>query len=406
MRSTSGQFARRSVSGRGCAPFFVLIAVAMSVVAVGRNWIGQWLVLQRSQRPAVNLPAARGAFDSGDFNLAIDQARQVLEREPENESAYVLLVRALIYRSYSEFGREADRARALSLSGDAIGKLPRSAAMLALRAFALQANGMAEEARRIALRVTERSPEHVLARIALSLAYGSRGLFAAALREAEQAVRLAERDRVYLVDSYRARAIAHGDQGNYQKALIDLDRAVTHNSRLIALHFEAAHFALQLSDIDRATVSYYRVMALDEGNVKVRVRLCELSNRLQERRSALRYCKAVTQLAPDWADGWHKLGREYYLSGDYGAAQGAFKQCARLQMEQDVDADELELACWYLQGQSAEIRGDCASLMAVYMEFLDLAKRAELPQTWSYPPGGPPICASDSWMAAPTIASP
>lgn len=406
MRSTSGQFARRSLSGRGCAPFFVLIAVAMSVVALGRNWIGQWLVLHRSQRIAVNLPAARAAFDSGDFGAAINQAQQLLESEPQNEAAYELLVRSLIYRSYSELGRESDRALALSLSEEASSKLPRSETLLALRALALQANGLGEEARRMALRVAERSPEHVLARIALSLAYGSQGLFAAGLREAELAVSLAERDRDYLLDSYRALAIAHGDQGNYRQALIKLDRAIEINNRLIALHFEAAHFALQFSDIDRATVSYYRVLALDEGNVKVRVRLCALSNRLQERKSALRYCKEVTQLAPDWAEGWHKLGREFFLSGSFGAAQAAFKTCARLQLEQDVDAEGLQLACWYLQGQSAEILGDCGSLMSIYGEFLDLVKRAELPQTWRYPPGGPPICASDGWAATATVASP
>ena len=65
----------------------------------------------------------------------------------------------------------------------------------------------------------------------------------------------------------------------------------------------------------------------------------------------------------DWADGWHKLGREYFLSGSFSEAQDAFEQCARLQKEQNVSADDLQLACWYLQGQAApEIRGDCDSL--------------------------------------------
>jgi hypothetical protein len=51
-------------------------------------------------------------------------------------------------------------------------------------------------------------------------------------------------------------------------------------------------------------------------------------------------------------------------------------------------------ACWYLQGQSAEMLGDCDSLMAIRQEFLELIKQAELPQTWTYPPGGPPFRAA------------
>lgn len=406
MRNSPGQLACRSLTGRGCAPFFVLIAVAMAVVALGRDWIGQWLNLQRAQRVAVSLPAARAAFQEGDLGTAIGYAQRALDDEPLNPSAYELLIRALIYRSYSEIGRESDRRRALSISETALSKFQRNDDILAARAYALQANGSADEAGRIALRVVERSPDHIQARIALSLAYGSQGIFEAALREAEMAAGLADQNRDFQLESYRALAVAHGDLGNYRRALAALEHAIGFNSKLIPLHFEAAHFALQVSDIDRATVSYYRIMALDESNVKVRVRLCELSNRLQERRSALRHCQEVTELAPDWADGWHRLGREHYLSGSYTAAQDAFRQCSRLQREQNVSADDLQLACWYLQGQSAEILGDCDSLMAIYQEFLDLARRANLPQTWTYPPGGPPICAASAASASSEIQSP
>lgn len=93
-RNTSGQFARRSLSGRGCAPFFVLIAVAMSVVALGRDWIGQRLNLNRSQRITVSLSAASAAFDDGDLNAAVDYAQQVLAHEPRNQAAYQLLIRS------------------------------------------------------------------------------------------------------------------------------------------------------------------------------------------------------------------------------------------------------------------------------------------------------------------------
>ena len=381
MRKAPGKFARRPILGRGCAPFFVLIVVAMAVVASGRDWIGQWLKWNRPQQGTVNLYAALAALDAGELDMAIDYAQQVLERSPLDEGSYELLIRALIYRSYSELDRESDREQALKVSREAIEKLPRNLTVQAVHAYALQANGLAEEARRIALRIAERSPDHVLARIVLSLSYGSQGLFDAALREAELSVELANQYGRYWLESHRTLAIGYGDLGNYRRAIAELDQAVSHNNKLVPLHFETALYALQISDIDRATVAYYRIMSLDEDNVKVRVRLCELSNRLQERKSALRYCHEVTQLAPVWVDGWYKLGREYFLSGQYTLAQNAFNQCARLQTEGDVAIRDRQLECWYLQGQSAEIRGDCAALVTIYKEFRDMVTQAQLPQT-------------------------
>ena len=394
MRNSSGLFSRPSPTGRGCAPLFVLVMVAMAVVGLGRHWIGQRLDPNRQQGTNVSLAMAQAAFAEGDLNKAVAFAQQILEWEPTDSAAYQLLIRALIYRSYSDLNRESDRQRALDLSRSRVESQPRNLDTQAVHGYALQANGYAEEAGRIALRIVERAPDHVLARIVLSLAYGSQGIFEAALREAALSVDLAEQQRRYRLESRRALAIAQGDRGNYQAALTELEQALDLNGKLIPLHFESALFALQISDIDRATVSFYRIVALDQGNVKVRVRLCELSNRLHERDSAMRYCREVTELAPNWSDGWYKLGRQFFLSGHYEQAQVAFNRCARLQIKQDITIDERQLECWYLQGQSAEIRGDCDALLSVYREFQDMAQRAQLPQTWIYPPVGPPICTA------------
>ena len=367
--------------------------VALAVVGLGRDWIGQWLNINRAQRATVDLSAARAAFDGGDLEAAVDYAQQVLEREPDDDAAYELLIRALIYRSYSEYNREGDREFALEISRSGLERSPRSLNIQAVHGYALQANGYADEAGRMAVRIIERSPEHVLARIVLSLSYGTQGIFEAALREAELNVDFAEAQGRYLLESYRALAIAYGDMGDYQRAISALERAIGINSKLIPLYLETALYALQISDFDQATVSYYKIMSLDEKNIKVRIRLCELGNRLQERQSALRYCREVTELAPLWFAGWYKLGREHFLAGDYALAQTAFDECASLQVDLDLAIKDRQLECWYLQGQSAEIRGDCDALMTIYQQFLDMVRRARLPQTWSYPPGGPPVCA-------------
>ncbi len=390
-RPQSGLFARRASPRRGCAPLLVLFVVAAAVVVLGRDWMR--LNLRHGLAP-MNLAAAQAAFDRGDLSAAIAAAQQVLERDATDEAAYVLLIRALIYRSYVDYAGSADRAQALAFSQEALAVLPRSLSAQAAHGYALQANGQAEAAGRLALLVIESAPQHILARIVLSLSYGARGIFDAALREAELALSLAQAQRRYELESYRALAIAQGDRGNYRLALAQLEHALAFNNRLIPLHFETAHYAQQIRNFDLATVSYYRILTLDESNVKARARLCELSNRLQERASARTYCREVTQLAPQWATGWYKLGREYFLGGEYAPAQAAFARCAQLQVEQNVAVAERQLECWYLQGQSAEIRGDCLALMTVYEQFLEMARGAGLPQTWVYPPGGPPVCAT------------
>ncbi len=398
-RNTVGLLGPPSHRARGCVPLFVLITVALAVVVLGRNWIGQRLNLARPQRMTVDLAVAQAALDGGQLGTAIAYAGQILERDGSDEAAYELLIRSLIYRSYSEVHREADRVLALEISREAIQALPRNLNMQAAHAYALLANDSPEEAGRIALRVIQRSQDHVLARIVLSLSYGGQGIFDAALREAWRSVELASQLGIYQLESHRALAIAHGDRGDYQAAIAELERSISISGKLIPLHFELAHYAQQISDIDRATVAYYRILALDEGNVKVRMRLCDLSSRLREHSSALRYCGEVTALLPDGYDGWYQLGREYYLGGDYEQAQVTFHHCTRLQQEQDIAITDRQLECWFLQGQSAEIRGDCDGLLRIYREFLDMAERANLRQTWSYPPEGPPICAQSTMTA-------
>ena len=392
-RNKKRLFSRRSRRASGCLPLFVLISVAVTVVALGRNWIGQWISFNQSRNLQVNFRTANSAFENGDLTASIEYASQLLEENPANEKAILLLVRALIYRSYSEYNTASDRQQALELSGQGLVSFPNSLDMQAVRAYALQANGRADEAGRIALRVIERYPEHIMARIVLSLSYGSRGIFEASLREAKVAVELSEQYRQYQMESYRVLAIAHSDLGEYESAIINISRAIEFNRRLIPLHFERALYANQIGNTDQATVSYFQILAFDETNVKVRFRLCELSSNLQERNTAIRYCGEVTQFAPRWSDGWYQLGREFFLNGDFVNAQASFNQCTTLQVSQDVPIPNRRFECWYLQGQSAEIRGDCYALLTTYHEFLEMADVADIPQTWTYPPEGPPICA-------------
>jgi tetratricopeptide (TPR) repeat protein len=336
---------------------------------------------------------AQHSFKQGDLNSTIEMTSALYTARPNDYSALTWLVRALIYRSYTDFRYEPDRAKALTLTSEAVVKSNSQRDVLAIHAFTLQVNGRTEDATRLALRVIDRDDNNIMARLALALAYSNGGLFEAGLREANKAVSIAEMFAPeWQWDAGRVRAIAYSSLGKWGDALTEINRAIVYNARLAPAHYERALYALQIGDADIATSAYFSVLAFDSENVKARFRLCELSSSMREYDSAVRYCTEVTQRAPEWADGWYQLGREYFLQGNFVSAEHALNRCSTLQVLQNVPIPERRFECWYIQGQAAEILGDCPNLLATYYEFQMMAITANLPQTWTYPPEGPSIC--------------
>lgn len=380
---------RRPRRRSGCLSLTVFLGAVVGLLVMSWGWLGQRLLTH--PLPIMtqgDLSEAERAFAAGDLGAAITAARRVFDRQPDRADALLLLVRALVYHSYTDWQRETDRQTALDIAAGAINRLSRQPDALAAHALALHANRKSREAYSVAQRALQLDPQHALARVVLALSYGGVGAYESALQEH---LRLGEPGQ-WTVDALRALAISYSDLGRYAEAGQAIDRALALNNRLPLLHFERALYAIQLGDTNRATQSYFQVLALDPDNVKARLRMCELSGMLRETETALSYCQSVTERAPTWADGWHKLGREYYLQGDYAAARDALRRCSSLQTRQNLPITERTFECWYLQGQAAEILGDCPTLVAVYNEFRVMAAAADLPQTWTYPPEGPPGC--------------
>ncbi len=387
---------RRRRRRSGCLPSVILLGVLVGVGALSWNWLQTRLTTALNASPigtstSERIAAAIQAFDRGDLTNSIALSRQVLSEQPDSPEAVMLLARALIYRSYSDYHRAFDRQSALDATSDAARRSPNNLNILAIHAFTLNAAGNPAGAAETAARVLERQPEHALARTALALAYGSAGSYEIALRESQRAVQTDG----WTMDALRALAISYSDLGDYPSALATVERAIGINPQLTPLYFEKALYALQIGDVDAATQAYYQVLTVDPVNVKVRLRLCELSSMMRERDAALSYCQEVTQLAPSWTDGWYQLGREYFLQGNFLAAQNGFHRCSTLQVMQGVPASERRFECWYLQGQAAEILGDCDSLLATYNEYRAMTANVDVPQTWTYPPEGPPGCVTE-----------
>lgn len=385
------RFTRQRRRRSGCFSLAVILGLVLGGVVVSWQWLGQRLTTGTATRPNMDsLALAYNAFQRGDLDETINQARQALVEDPRQTEAASLLARALVYRSYTDYDRAVDRQLALELVDEVLGRTPGNLTLMAARAYVLQAVGNPVAAAQMAQQVLEQDSTQGLARVSLALAYGGTGSFELALRESLQAAE----NPAWQMDSQRALAISYSDLGDYQSAIKAVERAISLNSRLVPLYFERALYALQIGDADAATAAYFQVLALDPDNVKARLRLCELSSLLRERDAAITYCQQVTELAPAWADGWYQLGREYFLQGNFQAAQENLHRCSSLQVMQNVSITERRFECWYLQGQAAEIVGDCAGLLATYNEFREMAVSAAIPQTWAYPPEGPPGCST------------
>ena len=384
---------RRRRSG-GCVSILFSILVISGVGVVSWLWINRIVNGPTTSASNANLMAsAQNAFNRGDLSGAISLTRQILLTQPDDAAALRLLARSLVYRSYSEYNRAGDQQTALDVTTEALNRQPTNLNFLAIQAFALQAAGQPNEAADIAQRVLQKNADDSLARTALALAYGSAGAHEAAMRESQRAVQTANADNA--IDALRALAITYSDTGSYDNAIHTVEQAISLNGNLVTLYFERAQYALQLGDSDSATVAYFEVLTHDASNVKARLRLCELSSLMRERDQAIKYCEEVTTRAPSWSDGWYRLGMEYFLQGDFKASQDDLHHCSTLQVLQNVPIPERRFECWYIQGQAAEIRGDCPSLIATYNEFRAMAANDQIEQKWTYPPEGPPGCAGN-----------
>ncbi|TVR21489.1 MAG: hypothetical protein EA396_08025 [Anaerolineaceae bacterium] len=381
---------RRRRRGR-CLPILTLaLTVLLGLVAVSWHWLGDRLPRRALNAPTASLQSAARAFNTGDLDSAIDHAQSVWQADPSraNAEALVMLAQALVYRSYDDYDRAADRQTALTLTTEAYERMPTATDIIAVHAFALHINGQTNAAARLVTRALNQDSSHALALATRSLIYSASGIHQQALREAQIAV-IQNGD----IEAHRALARSLSNLGRPYDALAAIESAIEQNDKLFALQFERALYAIQAGQFDTATAAYFHILAFDPDNVKARLRMCELSTTLRESETALYYCGEVVERAPTWADGWYRLGREHYLRGDFPQAADALHRCTTLQDIQGAPAESRIVDCWLLKGEVAELRGDCQTLLQTYEDYQRLAVRYNLRQTWTYPPEGPPICA-------------
>lgn len=383
----------RQKRGGGCLSALVWAGILLNLSFIVYSLSsGRGFALSSLLAPPVdNAGQAVRAFNNGDLNQAVTLAQAAVNSNPQDSAALMTLVRSLVYRSYVDFEHGEDLRVALEAATDGAERLPDDPNALAAYAFALQANGQPVTAAEVAEDALALDPVHTLARTALGLAYARVGSFEIGLRESQSALSSGG-DAPELFDARRAVAISTADLGNYAEAGSLLDDLLRQHDRVIPLYFERALYARNVGDHERAEAALLRVLNLDAENIKAKLRLCELTSDIGEQETARQYCQQITTAAPNLPQGWYRLGRLHFLSGEFKQAQDTLNRCSTLQVLQDVPASERIFECWYLQGQAAEILGDCPALVAIYNQFQIMATEADIRETWTYPPEGPAIC--------------
>ena len=212
------------------------------------------------------------------------------------------------------------------------------------------------------------------------------------MRESQRAVKTATADSA--IDALRALAITYSDTGSYDEAIRTVEQA-------IAAQRQSGHAVFRAGAV-RAANRRYRL-----GDSRL---FRSADPRRQQRQGA---AAAVRTFQPDararsgdpilsGSDGARAKLVGRLVSAGHGIfscraiskqAQDDLHRCSTLQVLQNVPIPERRFECWYIQGQAAEIRGDCPSLIATYNEFRAMAADDQIEQSWTYPPEGPPGCA-------------
>src|SRR5690606_35271288 len=126
---------RRGRRRSGCTPLTLLTGALAGLLVIAFGWLAG-LVVPPPQPAMVGLESIRRAFDSGDLDAAVDAAEKALAASPGQSDAVLMLVRSLIYRSYTDWNRSADRQRALEIAASAASRAPSNPDAQSALAFA------------------------------------------------------------------------------------------------------------------------------------------------------------------------------------------------------------------------------------------------------------------------------
>jgi tetratricopeptide (TPR) repeat protein len=345
--------------GRARLLFFLawLAAMAVVIVVIWRFDAVQPQVLAMVQPPAPTLTAptlARQGYEAymaGDLPGAERLLGQSVQMDPAIDTLYEY-GRMLLLQDKGDAGL-AVADQAITLASDD----PRG---YALKVYALDILGRAEEAIPFGLTALEIDPNFAPTYAFLSGAYQSTARWGTAREMGARAVELDPNN----LDARRQFAFALNWIGRYDLVVEQLEAAIQLNPNLDFLYFELAGAFSGLKNYSAMIGIYEHVLALQPENTKAMVRMCETYFTMRIDNYAQYWCEQALDRDPNDSRALKQVGMIYYTRRNYESSIEAFDQCVSLSGAQYIE-------CWYLRGLAYYRLGECEIGIPILQEALN-----------------------------------
>ncbi|MBN2471587.1 MAG: tetratricopeptide repeat protein [Anaerolineae bacterium] len=363
-------YSNLSFSGRrrGISPLLLALwAVSLLLVAlvVWRFNDIQPQVLAAIQPPAPTLSApthanqAYNAYLAGDLALAESEFASATRMMPENVDYLYEYGRMLLLNNKAEQG--------LAVADQAIAAHPEDPRGYALKVYALDSLGRAEEAIPIGLTALDLDSNFAPTYAFLSGAYNSLGRWRQAQEIGARAVEL-DPDNI---DARRAFAFSLNWTGRYDLAVQQLEAAIAVHPNLDFLYFELAGAYTGLRNEPAKIAIYQHVLEMDPENTKAMVRMCETYFGMRIDNLAQYWCEEALDRDENDARAWKQVGMIYYTRRNYESSIDAFNTCVDLAGSQYIE-------CWYLRGLAHYRLDQCDEAVPILQEGLAYTDSADI----------------------------
>ncbi len=359
-----------SFSGRrqGLNPLLIGLWL-LSMVAVGLvvwrfdDVQPQVLGLLQPAAPTVTAPAlatrAYDAYLAGDLLTAETLFAQAVSMQPDNIDYLYEYGRLLMLNNKPD--------QVLAAAEQAIAGHPEDPRGYALKCYALDFLGRAEEAIPVGLMALDLDPSFAPAYAFLSGAYNTLGRWRQAQEMGGRAVELDPNN----IEARRAFAFSLNWIGRYDLAAQQLEEAIAVHPNLDFLYFELAGAYTGLKNEPAKIAIYEHVLEMNPENNKAMVRMCETYFGLRIDNLAQYWCEQALERDPNDARAWKQVGMIYYTRRNYESSIDAFNTCVDL-------SGSTYIECWYLRGLAHYRLDQCDQAVPILQEGLSYTTDADV----------------------------
>ena len=327
---------------------------------------------------STNLELARLAYWGGDLERSVFYYEKALLDDPNNTEAHYEYVRVLIYRGEETINYEPYTAQALTYAEPIANKFPQDKYAQSAYAYALVANGHAEEASDISLVVVNESPDFALGYAIQAFAAYDSGLFSLAESAANTALNLdnslIEAHRAVALslayDAQRSRALDLAWENDYEDVKNQIQQAINLHPRLIPSYYELTKYQVDFDDYSGALDTLNRLLSIAPENSDAWVAECTILDQyFSDSERAAISCNKAIELDETNVSAYNRLGNmRLYRFDDTTGAIAAYAHCINLMNTQGWPHDAQFGDCYFTQGMAYDFTNDCSTAIPLLFE--------------------------------------